>query len=98
MAAGVPFENPFRPSAGHMPPYLAGRVKEKQGFQTLLAQQIVTDNGIFTGLRGVGKTVLLKSMKPVAIQSGWLWTGDDFTESNSLTEARIAERILTDLS
>jgi hypothetical protein len=98
MAANAPFENPFRPSAGHMPPYLAGRQQEKEGFQALLAQSVVTDNAIFTGLRGVGKTVLLESLKPVAIQSGWLWTGDDFTESNSLTEERIAERILTDLS
>ena len=96
--AVVPFENPFRPSAGHMPPYLAGRVHEREGFQTLLSQQVVTDNAIFTGLRGVGKTVLLESLKPVARQGAWLWTGDDFTESNSLTEGRIAERIITDLS
>lgn len=94
----TPFENPFRPSAGHMPPYLAGRIQEKQGFQALLAQQVVTDNAIFTGLRGVGKTVLLESLKPVAREKGWLWTGDDFTESNSLTEERITERIITDLS
>ena len=30
------FTNPFRPGAGHMPPYLAGRQKEKEEFLRLL--------------------------------------------------------------
>ena len=59
------YENPFRPGAGHRPPFLAGRDREKAEFQKLLSQQVVTDNAIVTGLRGVGKTVLLESLKEV---------------------------------
>jgi len=92
------FDNPFKPSAGHMPPYLAGRVFEKEGFKKLLGQRVITDNVILTGLRGVGKTVLLETLRPIGQQLGWIWTGDDFTESTGLSEDTIVERIITDLS
>jgi hypothetical protein len=94
----APFQNPFRPGVGHMPPHLAGRIAEQDRFKTLLNQAVITDNLILTGLRGVGKTVLLESLKPHAREAGWLWAGDDFTESDSLTEERIADSIVTDLS
>jgi type II secretory pathway predicted ATPase ExeA len=81
-----------------MPPYLAGRVVEREGFRNLLRQTNITDNLIITGLRGVGKSVLLESLRPIARDAMWLWTGDDFTESVSLSEASLAERLLTDLS
>ena len=81
-----------------MPPYLAGRTKEQDVFRRLLMQEAITDNLILTGLRGVGKTVLLAQLRPIAIQSGWLWTGEDLTEQASLNEERIATRIMTDLS
>ena len=35
------FANPFKPGAGHMPPYLAGREKEKNEFSRLLKQDII---------------------------------------------------------
>src|SRR5258705_10192267 len=92
------FQNPFRPSSGHMPSYLAGRLTEKEGFNRLLQQTTITENLIITGLRGVGKSVLLESFRPVARESGWLWTGDDLTESVSLSEVAVSERLLTDLS
>jgi hypothetical protein len=81
-----------------MPPYLAGRIVERERFTRLLDQTTITDNLIITGLRGVGKSVLLESFRPIARQAGWLWTGDDFTESVSLSEASVGERLLTDLS
>ncbi|HEX5999333.1 MAG TPA: hypothetical protein VFZ16_08040 [Hyphomicrobiaceae bacterium] len=92
------FLNPYRPSAGHMPPHLAGRKVEQDDFRRLLSQPVITENLILTGLRGVGKTVLLSHIKPLAAQSGWLWTGEDMTEQSSLSEDRIATRIITDLS
>jgi hypothetical protein len=49
-------------------------------------------------LRGVGKTVLLESLKPIAIREGWLWVGTDLSESVSISESHIAIRLLTDLS
>ena len=74
---GTLFRNPFRPGAGHTPPYLAGREGEDLAFRRLLDQDIIFENLILTGLRGVGKTVLLDALKPVAIQHGWLWVGTD---------------------
>ena len=81
-----------------MPPYLAGRQHEIKVFRKLLEQSTIVDNLILTGLRGVGKTVLLDSLKPLAIRAGWLWAGTDLSESASLTEERCAIRLLTDLS
>lgn len=92
------FPNPFRPGAGHMPPYLAGRVSEEQEFRRLLKQTSVLENMVLTGLRGVGKTVLLEKFKPIAIQEGWLWVGTDLSETVSLSEANLATRLITDLS
>jgi len=72
------FANPFRPGAGHMPPYLAGRQKEKEEFLRLLNQNAILENLVLTGLRGVGKTVLLDTFKPLAIERDWLWSGQTF--------------------
>lgn len=90
--------NPYRPGAGHMPPYLAGRHKETAEFKRLLEQETILDNMILTGLRGVGKTVLLDTFKPIAITENWRWVGADLSETSSLTEKNIAIRLLADLS
>jgi hypothetical protein len=90
--------NPFRPGAGHMPPYLAGREDETKEFARLLEQDVVLQNLILTGLRGLGKTVLLETFKPMAIRSGWVWAGTDLSESTSITESNLAIRLLTDLA
>jgi len=81
-----------------MPPYLAGREKEKQEFDRFLDQEVILENVILTGLRGVGKTVLMETFKPLAIQKGWLWVGTDMSESISVSEDRLATRLLADLS
>jgi len=92
------FKNPFRPGAGHIPPYLAGREGETAEFRRLLEQETILANMILTGLRGVGKTVLLDTFKPVAIGEGWLWIGTDLSESSSISEKRLATRMITDLA
>lgn len=92
------FENPFKPSAGHMPPYLAGRETEQNEFRQLLTQKVILKNLILTGLRGVGKTVLLESLKPMANKGNWLWVGTDLSESASLKEETMATRLLTDIA
>lgn len=92
------FKNPFRPGAGHMPPYLAGRDQETSEFLRLLSQDMILENLILTGLRGVGKTVLFDSFKPLAISKGWIWVGTDLSEASSISEENIAIRLLTDLS
>jgi hypothetical protein len=99
MAATIPvFKNPFRPGAGHMPPHLAGRNAERREFERLLDQTTILENPLLTGLRGVGKTVLLDTFKPLAIRKGWHWVGTDLSESASVTEQALAIRLLTDLS
>jgi hypothetical protein len=96
--AKTTFANPFRPGAGHMPPYLAGRQKEKEEFLRLADQHLVLENMVLTGLRGVGKTVLLDTLKPLAIQRGWLWVGADLSESTSISETRVCVRLMADLA
>ena len=86
------------PGAGHTPPYLAGRKEERREFLKLLNQDVILSNLILTGLRGVGKTVLLDTFKPLAVQRGWLWVGADLSESTTVDEERLATRILTDLA
>ncbi len=92
------FVNPFRPGAGHMPPYLAGREREREEFARLLDQELILDNLVLTGLRGVGKTVLLDTLKPMALAKGWLWVGDDLSETSSITERNLVVRLLKDLA
>jgi hypothetical protein len=91
-------ENPFRPGAGHTPPYLAGRTAETDEFKKLLAQSTILNNLVLTGLRGVGKTVLLDYLKPIAIREGWLWVGTDLSESVSISDSNLAIRLLADLA
>ena len=98
MESAIGFRNPFRPGAGHTPPYLAGRREERREFLKLLKQEIVLSNLVLTGLRGVGKTVLLDTFKPLAVREGWLWVGADLSESTTVDEERLATRILTDVA
>jgi hypothetical protein len=92
------YVNPFRPGNGQQPLYLAGRTHEQEDFAKMLTQRPVSQNLVLTGLRGVGKTVLLNEIKPIAQRSNWLWAGNDLSEAASLTGERIARRIVTDLS
>ena len=90
--------NPFRPGAGHSPPFLAGRETEAAEFTQLLEQGIILKNFALTGLRGAGKTVLLESLRAIAAQRGWRWVGADLSESTSISEDHLAIRLCTDLS
>jgi hypothetical protein len=81
-----------------MPPYLAGRDREIAEFPKFLRQESILQNLILTGLRGVGKTVLLETLRPWAVDAGWSWAGADLSESATVTEEALARRLLTDLS
>jgi hypothetical protein len=94
----VDFKNPYRPGAGHMPPHLAGREREYAEFDRLLEQEEILENLVLTGLRGVGKTVLMETFKPRAMQQGWLWASADLSESASISEGALAQRLLADLA
>lgn len=64
-----PIKNPFTPSAGTRPPALAGREREIESFRVMigrLAAERATKSIMLTGLRGVGKTVLLTTFRDMA--------------------------------
>src|SRR5215218_10971919 len=81
-----------------MPPHLAGREREYGEFDQLLEQDEILKNVVLTGLRGVGKTVLLETFKPRAVEKGWFWVTADLSESASISETALAQRLLADLS
>lgn len=94
----IPIRNPFRPGAGHRPPYLAGRSAEQEEMRALLDQKQITQNLVLTGLRGVGKTVLLDAFKPIAQEKHWLWATNEVSEAASETETNLSIRLLTDIA
>lgn len=61
--------NPYRPGAGLMPTYLAGRdedIKNVEQMFEALTMNIPISSVIFSGLRGVGKTVLINKLQKIA--------------------------------
>ncbi|PSL05226.1 AAA ATPase-like protein [Haloactinopolyspora alba] len=69
-----PVRNPYAPGAGQRPPELAGRDRELQQFDVVLeriARGRPERSLVLTGLRGVGKTVLLNSLRSQAINRMW---------------------------
>jgi AAA ATPase-like protein len=69
-----PVRNPFAPGAGQRPPELAGRDKEVGAFEVVLervARGRPERSLVLTGLRGVGKTVLLGELRSMALRRGW---------------------------
>jgi hypothetical protein len=69
-----PVRNPYAPGAGQRPPELAGRDRELSMFEVVLER---VSRGrperslVLTGLRGVGKTVLLNTLRSAAIARMW---------------------------
>lgn len=69
-----PIRNPYAPGAGQRPPELAGRDEQLRSFDIVLervARGKPERSIVLTGLRGVGKTVLLNSLRSAAVRAGW---------------------------
>ena len=69
-----PVINPYAPGAGQRPPQLAGRDEQLRQFDIVLeriARGRPERSLVLTGLRGVGKTVLLNAMRSAAVRAGW---------------------------
>lgn len=70
-----PAKNPYSPGAGLRPPELAGREREMQAFDIVRARgadHLTSRSIVMTGLRGVGKTVLLNELAGRAREDGWI--------------------------
>jgi hypothetical protein len=91
-------QNPYRPGAGHRPPYLAGREAAQKDIEAYFDQSPLLCNIVLTGLRGVGKTVLLDELRKPATLKKWYWVGTDLSESASISEDNLAVRLLADLA
>src|ERR1035437_1275463 len=67
--------NPYSPGSGRRPPQLVGRAAEIEALETVVTRTRhgLSSRGIvLTGLRGVGKTVLLNEMHARAEHANWL--------------------------
>jgi hypothetical protein len=103
MAREVQARNPYTPDMGARPPFLAGRDSEVAYFDEMLAQ---LDAGgtqkhlILTGLRGVGKTVLLNEFEARCDASGWPAESRELAEGSSVAHvvAKAARKALMEMS
>jgi hypothetical protein len=69
-----PIRNPYAPGAGQRPPELAGRDAQLAAFDVVLervARGRPERSLVLTGLRGVGKTVLLNALRSAAVRRHW---------------------------
>jgi len=82
-----PIKNPFSPGAGSPPPELAGRAVILEQARILLGRIMVKHpekSILLTGLRGVGKTVLLNAIDRLAIKTGYRTVVVEAHENKSL--------------
>jgi AAA ATPase domain len=69
-----PIRNPYAPGAGQRPPELAGRGRHLQRFDVTLERIALgrpERSMVLSGLRGVGKTVLLNALRSRAVNRAW---------------------------
>ncbi len=97
-----PINNPYTPGAGTRPSELAGRHEEIENFRVLLARLRAgrsEQSQIITGLRGVGKTVLLNTFENQAEDAGYHTAFRELTQESNLPEllAIDVQRLLREL-
>lgn len=94
-----PIKNPYAPGAGSRPPALTGREKEIESFR-IMAERLIEGRSaksvIVTGLRGVGKTVLLNTFRDIAEARGFKTGDTEVTHDVDFksTMARLVRRAL----
>ena len=90
-------DNPFRPGNGIIPPYLAGREKETLWFENSLESALsLPQNLVLSGIRGTGKTVLLRKFEEICTKKKWLFVRRDFN-SKLNQEGEFLNALLTDI-
>lgn len=88
-----PHDNPYTPNAGARPPVLVGRDDQLETFDILLdrlRRGHTEQSMLITGLRGVGKTVLLTAFEARARERGWTTVEAEITK-NSEFGGRMAQ-------
>jgi hypothetical protein len=96
--------NPYTPGAGKRPAKLAGRDGDLESFALLLERLGAGRHErsvIFSGLRGIGKTVLLLEFEILAGEAEWFSTGVQEVSSNAdfrTSMARMDLRLLRSMS
>lgn len=98
-----PINNPFSPGAGAPPPELVGREEILEKLRINLVRVKLGRPGqslLLTGLRGVGKTVLLNKIGSIATENGYSNLSIEAIESKPFIEILIPEirRLLISLS
>lgn len=96
-------DNPYTPNAGADPPALVGRDEELEAFEVLLARLRrghTEQSMLVTGLRGVGKTVLLTRFEALARESGWATVDAEITKNSDFGDrmVNLARRALLQLA
>lgn len=79
-----PHDNPYTPNAGARPPVLVGRNDQLETFDVLLdrlKRGHTEQSMLITGLRGVGKTVLLTTFEERARSRGWTTVEAEITKN-----------------
>jgi AAA ATPase domain len=92
-------DNPYTPNAGASPPALVGRDVELAAFGVLLTRLLrghTEQSMLITGLRGVGKTVLLTKFEEMAREAGWITVEAEITKNSDFggRMANLARRAL----
>jgi predicted ATPase len=88
---------PYRPGNGIDPPYLGDREEQIEAVRAFMRDPRHPRNVLITGLRGVGKTVLLNRMQGEAEAAGWIVVDREFSEPDSEPPA-FANALLTDVN
>ncbi|HIW75817.1 MULTISPECIES: ATP-binding protein [Gordonibacter] len=93
-ATKQPLQNPFKPTAGKMPPELIGRDQVIEEFRDGLANGPGAPERLMrvSGVRGMGKTVMLSEFKRIALVEPKKWTVVSETASPGFS-ARILEAL-----
>lgn len=96
-------QNPYTPNAGAPPRYLAGRRAEVDDFRILLKRLgagYTEQSLVVTGLRGVGKTVLLGEYQKIAAEVGWVAADAEVSKTTPFGPqmANLARRALFQVS
>ena len=88
-----PVRNPYSPGAGSPPPALVGRDAQLDAFDIAVQRLGIgraAKSQMLTGLRGVGKTVLLREFGRTAETHGWTHVPTEATEDQRFVESMAA--------